>query len=98
MWFIALQALKEALRQAAASIPDYCLVGLITFGEFVGLHLLGSEMPTCVVFRGTDNLSGAEVCMHFWKHDLESVKTNNPSFKRLTSPAPPFLGKRGTGI
>jgi len=56
-----LQDLRLALKQVVASIPDYCLVGLLTFGEFVGLHQLGSEMPTCVVFRGTDNLSGAEV-------------------------------------
>jgi hypothetical protein len=53
--------LKLVLKQAVASIPDYCLVGLMTFGEFVSLHQLSSEMPTCVVFRGTDNLTRAEV-------------------------------------
>lgn len=57
-----LEHLKTALEQILNVIPDYCLVGLVTYGTHVQVYELG--MPDCskaYVFRGSKTYSAQAV-------------------------------------
>jgi protein transport protein SEC23 len=57
-----LSACKTAIAQALTMIPEYALVGLVTFGTHVHVHELGfQECPKAYVFRGTKEYSPAAV-------------------------------------
>jgi protein transport protein SEC23 len=49
-----LAAAKASVTQALQMIPEYCHVGLVTFGTHVHVHELGfAECSKCYVFRGS---------------------------------------------
>ncbi|KAM1400941.1 hypothetical protein ACFXTH_027957 [Malus domestica] len=53
-----LSFLKSALSQALGLLPDYSLVGLITFGTFVHVHELGfSGVPKTYIFKGSKDVN-----------------------------------------
>jgi protein transport protein SEC23 len=57
-----LAAAKTAVAQALTMVPDYCLVGLVTFGTHVHVHELGfAECPKAYVFRGSKDYAPAAV-------------------------------------
>ena len=54
--------LKIALRQVLNEIPEYCMLGLITFGTHVQVYELGmSECTKAYVFRGTKDYTAAQI-------------------------------------
>ena len=57
-----LAACKTAVQQALTMIPEYALVGLVTFGTHVHVHELGfQECPKAYVFRGTKDYTPQQV-------------------------------------
>ncbi|GAB4820058.1 hypothetical protein N2152v2_007104 [Parachlorella kessleri] len=57
-----LAACKTAVQQALSMIPEYALVGLVTFGTHVHVHELGfAECPKAYVFRGSKEYSPQQV-------------------------------------
>jgi protein transport protein SEC23 len=57
-----LAACKTAVAQALTLVPEYALVGLVTFGTHVQVHELGSaECPKAYVFRGGKEYTPAAV-------------------------------------
>eukprot|EP00485_Elphidium_margaritaceum_P003146 CAMPEP_0202686984 /NCGR_PEP_ID=MMETSP1385-20130828/2714_1 /ASSEMBLY_ACC=CAM_ASM_000861 /TAXON_ID=933848 /ORGANISM="Elphidium margaritaceum" /LENGTH=816 /DNA_ID=CAMNT_0049341685 /DNA_START=32 /DNA_END=2482 /DNA_ORIENTATION=- len=48
-----LEAIKASIEQTLATLPEDCLVGLITFGKHVNVHEIGyTQCNKCIVFRG----------------------------------------------
>lgn len=58
-----LAACKVAVQQVLATLPDYALVGMVTFGTHVHVHELGFEgsCPRVYVFRGNKEYSPAAI-------------------------------------
>lgn len=57
-----LAACKTAIAQAITMIPEYALVGLVTFGTHVHVHELGfPECPKAYVFKGSKEYTSAAV-------------------------------------
>ena len=57
-----LAAAKASVTQALQMIPDYCHVGLITYGTHVHVHELGfAECSKCFVFRGSKEYTPQQV-------------------------------------
>ena len=57
-----LAACKTALAQALTMIPEYALVGLVSFGTHVHVHELGfQECPKAYVFRGSKEYTAGTV-------------------------------------
>ncbi|RDX67817.1 hypothetical protein CR513_53263, partial [Mucuna pruriens] len=70
-----LDFLKSALRQAIGLLPDYALVGFVSFGTQVQVHELGfSDMSKVYVFRGSKEISK--------DHILEHLALAGPSVRR----------------
>ncbi|KAF5181425.1 transport protein SEC23 [Thalictrum thalictroides] len=54
--------LKSALSQAIGLLPDYSLVGLITFGTYVHVHELGySQISKAYVFKGSKEVTKDQI-------------------------------------
>jgi len=57
-----LAAMRSAVTQALQLVPDYCHVGLVTFGTHVHVHELGfADCSKCYVFRGSKEYTSAQV-------------------------------------
>ncbi|GBF99075.1 hypothetical protein Rsub_11846 [Raphidocelis subcapitata] len=57
-----LAAAKASVTQALQMMPDYCHVGLITYGTHVHVHELGfAECSKCFVFRGSKEYTSQQV-------------------------------------
>ncbi|DBA70425.1 TPA: hypothetical protein ACH3X2_011834 [Trebouxia sp. C0005] len=57
-----MQEMKQSVKQMLQMLPEYCLVGLITFGAMVTVHeLAASEIPRAYLFRGTKETTAQEV-------------------------------------
>ncbi|XP_060181362.1 protein transport protein SEC23 B-like [Lycium barbarum] len=57
-----LEYAKSGLKRAIGMLPDYAMVGFISYGTQVQVHELGfSDMSKVYVFRGTKGLSKDEV-------------------------------------
>lgn len=58
-----LSACKVAIQQVLATLPDYTLVGLVTFGTHVHVHELGfgGDCPRVYVFRGSKEYTPAAI-------------------------------------
>eukprot|EP01025_Chloroclados_australasicus_P047298 TRINITY_DN5277_c0_g1_i4.p1 TRINITY_DN5277_c0_g1~~TRINITY_DN5277_c0_g1_i4.p1 ORF type:complete len:764 (-),score=99.83 TRINITY_DN5277_c0_g1_i4:367-2658(-) len=53
---------KSQILQALQTLPEYCLVGLITFATHVHVHELGfQECPKCYVFRGSKEYKSEQI-------------------------------------
>ncbi|KAL3133000.1 hypothetical protein ABBQ38_006909 [Trebouxia sp. C0009 RCD-2024] len=54
--------MKQSVKQMLQMLPEYCLVGLITFGAMVKVHeLAASEIPKAYLFRGTRETTAQQV-------------------------------------
>ncbi|CAN4126061.1 unnamed protein product [Withania somnifera] len=54
--------LKSSLLQVLGTLPENCLVGLITFGTYVHVHELGfGQIPKVYVFKGSKEVSKDQV-------------------------------------
>lgn len=57
-----LAAMRSSVTQALQLIPDYCHVGLVTFGTHVHVHELGfADCSKAYVFRGSKEYTSAQV-------------------------------------
>jgi protein transport protein SEC23 len=57
-----LAAMRSSVTQALQLIPEYCHVGLVTFGTHVHVHELGyADCSKCYVFRGSKEYTSAQV-------------------------------------
>jgi hypothetical protein len=57
-----LAAAKASVTQALQMIPEYCHVGLVTYGTHVHVHELGfAECSKCYVFRGGKEYTSQQV-------------------------------------
>ncbi|KAM3265967.1 protein transport protein SEC23 [Capsicum annuum] len=54
--------LKSSLLQVLGTLPENCLIGLITFGTYVHVHELGfGQIPKVYVFKGSKEVSKDQV-------------------------------------
>ncbi|XP_027113534.1 protein transport protein SEC23 [Coffea eugenioides] len=57
--------LKSSLLQVLGTMPENCLIGLITFGTYVHVHELGyGQIPKVYVFKGSKELTKEQVLEH----------------------------------
>lgn len=54
--------LKSSLLQVLGTLPENCLIGLLTFGTYVHVHELGfGQIPKVYVFKGSKEVSKDQV-------------------------------------
>ncbi|KAL3348649.1 hypothetical protein AABB24_022023 [Solanum stoloniferum] len=66
--------LKSSLLQVVGTLPENCLIGLITFGTYVHVHELGfGQIPKVYVFKGSKEVSKDQVLeqMGFFANKLK---------------------------
>ncbi|KAL3516695.1 hypothetical protein ACH5RR_023597 [Cinchona calisaya] len=57
--------LKSSLLQVLGTMPENCLIGLITFGTYVHVHEVGyGQIPKVYVFKGSKEVTKEQVLEH----------------------------------
>ena len=91
-----LAACKTAIAQALTMIPEYALVGLVTFGTHVHVHELGfQECPKAYVFRGSKEYSPAAIQEQLGL--MGGMGAASAAGRRPGQPAPPSPNAAGRG-
>lgn len=56
-----LEAQKNSLLELMTTMPQECMVGVITYGMMVQVHEIASECPKAYVFRGTKRYESKQI-------------------------------------
>ncbi|CAG0921771.1 unnamed protein product [Notodromas monacha] len=82
-----LAALKESLQMSLSLLPPNALIGLITFGNMVQVHELGTDggLSKSYVFRGTKDLNAKQI------QDMLGIGKMAPAGPGMPAPGQPGM-------